>query len=145
VTIEDIVVTAIETAVAAAGSGTPLYQAEVHDTVYLRITKGYGIRIGDCTSDLAPSPGDTQLEEFNAELMLVFYARIAGAEKSDRKAARNQVRELALATAKLFVDDPTIGGAVRDCNLGKLKRGYDSLTDADSYAVANLPLVVNQT
>ena len=144
-TIEDAIFEFIEAAVAAAQEGEPLFKAEVHDTVYQRIKQDYGVRVGDCESDLAPAPGAAEVQEFDTELTLIFYARVAGADKSNRKAARNQVRELALAVAKLIFDDPSIGGQVFDCLPGKLRRGYDSITDADEYAVANLPLRINQT
>ena len=142
--IEDAIDEFIEEAINAAQAGDPLHGADLHDTVYLKITKDYGVRIGDCESSISLLPGGGA-EEFDADVTLVFYSRVIGQDKSQRKAARNQARSLALAVASLFLIDPSMGGRVRDCILGRLKRGYDSLADADSYAVGNLPLTVNFT
>jgi hypothetical protein len=144
-TIEDAVFTVIKTAIESSEEGSPLFGVEIHDTVYEPITADAGIRIGDCQSDLAPTRGFTEITEFDAALTVVFYARIAGMDKSDRQAARNQVRNLVMATAKLFFEDPTLGGNARDCIVGRLKRGYDAIKDGEPYAVGNLPLVVNYT
>jgi hypothetical protein len=142
---EDAIVEMLEAAVAAAAQGTPLYQAEVQDTVYQQIEQDYGVRVGDCASQVAPSAGGEEMEEFDAQLTLVAYSRIAGTDKTDRKAARNDARALALAVAKLFFDDNTIGGNVRDARVMKMRRGYDSITGGETYAVANLDLLINET
>jgi hypothetical protein len=145
VTPEDAIDEMITAAVAAAAEGETLHEAEVQDTVYETMKRDRGIRIGDCESDVAPSPGGEAMEEFDAQLVLVCYSRIVGTDKTQRKAARDDARTLALATAKLFIDDPSIGGHVRDSRVVKMRRGYDSLTSADVYAVANLALVINET
>lgn len=144
-TIEDSVYDYIEAARDAAIEGDALYQAELHDTVYQTIQQDYGVRIGDCESQPSPLPGGLAMEEFDADLVVVCFARVAGPDKTDRRAARNQARGLMLAVAKLFYDDLSMGGRVRDALVGRCKRGWDSSTEDDEYAVVNIPLIVNRT
>lgn len=142
-TIEDSTHDFIAEAVGAAEEGSAFFDAELHDTVYTSMGE-YGVRIGDCESDVAPLPGDEGMEEFDAELSLYCFARIAGEEKADRKAARNKARGLMLAVAGLFFDDTTMGGRVRDVLVRRCVRGYTD-QGADVFAVAVVPLVVNGT
>jgi hypothetical protein len=145
VTIEDAIFEYVDAAVTAAQEGSALYLAELHGTVYESMTKDYGIRIGDCESDLAPLAGGEAMEEFDALVTIVIFWRVVGADKSARRPARDNARALALATAKLFFDDPTMGGRVRDSLVGTCVRGYDSIEGADEYAVVNMPLLVNMS
>lgn len=142
---EDAIAEMFAAAVEAADEGTTLYKAEVQDTVYQAIKTDRGVRVGDCVSDVAPSFGGETVEEFDARVPLVCYSRVVGTDKTNRKAARDDARALALAVAKLFFDDPTIGGSVRDSRVLKMVRGFDSLAGADVYAVANLDLIINET
>ena len=144
-TIEDAVHEVLATAIGTAAEGDPLYKAELHDTVYQTITQDYGVRVGDCESDLAPLAGGEEMGEFDAMLTIVCFARVEGADKTERKAARAKARSLMLAIAKILFNDPTLNGQVRDARVLRAKRGFDSITDADDYAVANLPLIVNET
>jgi hypothetical protein len=143
VTIEDRTAEFLQEGVTAALEGNSLVGAEVNDTVYTEIGD-YGYRIGDCVSDVAPLPGGEGMEEFDARLTLVCFARVAGADQRDRKAARTKARELMLAACKLFFDDTTMGDRVRDVLVGRCRRGFDVEGDI-VYAVANVPLVVNGT
>lgn len=142
-TIEDATHEFISEAVEAAAEGSPLFGAELHDTVYTSIQE-YGVRIGDCESDVAPLPGGEGMEEFDAELALYCFARIAGEEKSDRKAARNKARGLMLAVAGLFFGNTTMGGRVSDVLVRRCVRGYTD-QGGDVFALAIVPLVVNGT
>ena len=144
-TIEDAVFDYLGAAISAAPNGTALYQAELHGTVYEKIKKNFGVRVGDCESDVAPLAGGGAAEEFDASLIVVIFARVEGADKSARRPARNKAREMMLAVAKLFQDDPSMGGRVRDSLVGRCARGFDSLTNADEYAVVNMPLLVNMS
>jgi hypothetical protein len=143
VTIEDAIEDVLQGAVDAAVEGDLLYGAEVRDD-YQTITKDYGYIIGECTSDVAPLPGG-DMGEFDALLVLVAFARVAGADKTERKAARRTARALMLRAAKLFGLDPMMGGEVRDSRILRCRRGFDSISSADVYAVAHIPLVVNET
>jgi len=145
VTIEDAVHEFIQEAIDAAGEGDVLFEAENQDTVYLSITKDFGVRLGDCSSDAAPLPGGAEMAEFDAFLPLCFFARIEGTDKTDRKAARNKARALWFAVAMRIHNDRTLGGRVRDTIMRRAVTGYDSMAEGDFYAVVNLPLIVNST
>lgn len=142
-TIEDATLTLIQDAVDAAEEGDVLFEAEVRDD-YQTITKDYGVIIGDCTSDVAPLAGGA-MAEFDALLIVVCFARVVGSDKTERAGARNKARALMLAVAGLFTNDPMMGGEVRDSRVLRCRRGFDSITSADVYAVAHVPLVVNET
>jgi hypothetical protein len=143
VTIEDAAEDFIQAAVDAAEEGNVLFQAEVKDD-YQTITKDYGVIVGDCTSDVAPLAGGA-MGEFDALLIMVCFARVVGSDKTERKAARNKARELMLAVAGLFTNDPMMNGQVRDSRVLRCRRGFDSITSADVYAVAHVPVVINET
>jgi hypothetical protein len=134
----------IEEAVVASAVGDRLNGIELHETVYQTIKKDTGVRVGDCESSLAPTPGAEEVEEFDGLLNLVCFARVTGEDKTRRMAARDNALELAKAVSKLFLDDPSMGGRVRDSRVLRVLRGYDS-TGAQPYAVCNLEIVVNET
>lgn len=142
-TIEDAALEFIQAAVAGAANDSPLYGAEVKDD-YQTIEKDFGVIIGDCTSDVAPKPGGA-MAEFDALLIVVCFARVVGSDKTERRDARNKARALMLAVAGLFNNDPMMNGQVRDSRVLRCRRGFDSITSADVYAVAHVPLIVNET
>jgi hypothetical protein len=135
----------LKDAVEAAEDGDALKGAALHDTVYGDISADdYGIRVGDCESQCAPLPGDDGMEEFDARLTVVVFARVAGGEVADRKAARAKARALWLRAAQLFWDDTTMGDRVRDVLVQRAGRGFD-VEAGVVYAVVNMPLLVNGT
>ncbi|HEX8500800.1 MAG TPA: hypothetical protein VF659_09425 [Pyrinomonadaceae bacterium] len=142
-TVEDATHEFIAEAVVAAEEGSALFGIELHDTLYTS-KQERGVQIGDCESDVAPLPGGEGMQEFDAELSLFCFARIAGEDKSDRKAARNKARELMLAVAALFFDNTTMGGRVNDVLVRRCVRGYTD-QGGDVFALAIVPLVVNGT
>jgi hypothetical protein len=131
-------------AIAEAVNGHELYGAELHETVYQTIKKDYGVRVGDCQSSLAPLPGGEAVEEFDGLLTLVCYGRVVGPDKTDRMQAREKALAIAKALSKLFLDDPSMGGRVRDARVLRALRGYESV-GSQPYAVCNLQLIVNET
>lgn len=146
IAIEDEVFDFLEEKIAEAGEGDELFEAELHDHLYSKISAqpGYGIRVGDCESVLAPNPGSTEMEEFDADLTLVVFARVTGAERAKRKEARTKVLLLSKAVAMLFVEDPTLGGRVNDGRVMRCLRGWDNISGVP-YAVVNMPLLVNDS
>jgi hypothetical protein len=84
------------------------------------------------------------MEEFDALLTIVCYARVAGQDKTERTAARDQAIEIAKAVAALFLSDPSMGGRVRDSRVLRAARGFESV-GSQPYAVCNLQLIVNAT
>jgi hypothetical protein len=141
---EDLVFDFIEENANAAIAGEPLFEAELHDTLYRPIKKRYGIRVGDGDSELSPTPGGEELAEFNGVVPIVIYSAVTGPDRSDRKDARAKMMDVAKAVAKLFLDDPTMGGRVTDSRVKSCPRGWDSYNDIP-YSVANMVLLVNET
>jgi len=142
--IEDHAYDFLKERIAAAVSGDAGYGAELHDTVYRRIEKTFGIRIGDADSDLEPNPGATEMEEFDGHMPLVIFSLVEGSDRSDRKAARSRMIALAKWVGKQFIDDPTMGGRVNDSRIKRWPRGWDSI-ESKPYSVANARLLVNET
>ncbi len=142
--IEDHAHDFVEGALEAAVDGDPLHEAELHDTLYRRITKPFGIRIGDGESSLTPSSGAEEILEHDGEVPIVIYSRVEGPDRRDRKAARSRMLDVAKAVAKLFLNDPTMGGRVNDSRVTKCLRGWDEF-ETIPYSVANMSLLVNET
>lgn len=142
--IEDDVFDFLEEGAAAAVEGEPLFGAELHDTVYRPITKPYGVRVGDCDSDLTPSVEAEEVLEFDVDLSIIIYSLVEGPDRRDRKAARARMVKLKKAVAKRFFDDPSMGGRVADSRIAKSQHGWDQW-DSKPYAVGNLVLLVNET
>ncbi len=142
--IEDLVYDFLKETIDAAQSGEPLFGAELHDTVFRRIEKEYCIRVGDAESDLAPSPGADEELEFDGVVPLVILSVVSGPNRSDRKAARTRMIKLSKALAKLFHDDPTMGGRVNDSRVTRWPRGWDSI-ESKPYSISNAVLLVNET
>jgi hypothetical protein len=142
--IEDHVYDFIAEAIDAAEPGDAFFEAELHDTVYRRIEKEFGVRVGDGESELAPSPGDAEILEFDGTVPLVVFSLVTGADRSDRKAARARMLRVAKAVAKLFLEDPTMSNRVNDSRVTRCPRGWDSI-ESKPYSVANLHLLVNET
>jgi len=144
-TVEQALYDFLNEAITTAAPATPLHQVELHDTFYRKLTKEVGVRIGDCEAEMAPLPGGEEIEEFNARIVIVCYARIAGTDKSNRAAARDRVTAMARQIALLLYLDPRMNQTVNDSRILAVRRGYDSITDADHYAVANLDVIINET
>lgn len=135
----------IKDAIDAAEEGDVLFGAILHDTVYGDISEAaFGVRIGDCDADCAPLPEGEGMEEFDARLWIVVFARVEGIETSDRATARLKARALWLRVAGLFFDDTTMGGRVRDVLVKRGRRGFDD-EGGNLFAVVNIPLLVNGT
>jgi hypothetical protein len=134
----------LEEAVAGAAQGTALAGAELHDTTYEVIKTDYGVRIGDCVSEFAPLPGGDLVDEFDGLVTLICFARVVGPDKTHRHAAREKSLDISKAVAKLFLDDPSMNGRVRDSRVLWAARGYDSI-GAEPYAVCRLQMIVNET
>jgi hypothetical protein len=131
----------LQGAIAAAAVGDAFHQVELHDTFHQVITQDRGLRIGDGRSELAPKPDGT-LGEYDADLELVCFARVAGSDKTERLAARDAVMDLAAATVKRMFDDPTLGGRICDLLVGAIVREFASI-NGQPLALARIPLMIN--
>ncbi len=142
-TIEDVVEEFLQGAVAAAVDGDVLFGAEVKDE-WSEIEADFGFIVGDCTASPAFAPGAV-MSEFDAVLIVVAFARVVGQDKSVRKPARQKARALYLKAAEIFGLDPQMNTSVRDSRIRRCRRGFDSISSADTYAVVHMPLIVNET
>ncbi|MEO6392517.1 MAG: hypothetical protein ABIP75_11740 [Pyrinomonadaceae bacterium] len=131
----------LQDTIGAAAAEDPLHDVELHDSLHQVIKRQRGLRIGECRSLLAPRP-DNSLDEFDARLTVIGFARVAGADKTERLAARDAVIELAAAVIRKFLDDPTLGGRVCDLLAGQVDREFASI-NGEPFALARVPLVIN--
>lgn len=125
---------------------SPLFNLEVHDHVFRKIKTEAGIRVGTASGELSPFEAETGWGEYNVELPLVIYCRITGTQKDDdnRTLASRKTADIAKAIAALFWDNASCDAAFRDTRIRNFVRGFDSLTQSDHFAVANLTLYVNE-
>jgi len=142
-TIEDVVEGILQDAVDAAVEGETVFGGEVKDD-WQTITKDFGYIVGDCVATPAPKPGG-EMGECDALLVVVAFARVVGQDKTERKAARRKARALYLRASKIFSDNPQMGGLMRDSRILRCRRGFDSISSADVYAVVHMPLICNET
>jgi hypothetical protein len=129
---------------AVADEDDLLFELEILDSPYATITKDFGVQVDDANSDLAPTPGGDDLEEFDADLILVVYSRVDGPDYSDRKAARTRAIALGKRLGQLFLTDPTMNSRVQDSRVLRCSRGWVNIKSVP-YAIVNVPLIVNET
>lgn len=130
----------LQTAIEGAADTDALFGAELHDTVYQQIENDFGVRISTPESSLAPQ--SSGIEDNDALVTLVIFARIQGADKTDRLNALDVCDAVTKAVAKTFYDDLSMGGRVCDCDVLRAVTDFDSI-GSDVFAVSNLPIVVN--
>ena len=117
-------------ALAGASAGTvALVGLEVNETVYQLIKTDRGVRVGDGESQLAPVPGGERVDEFDCFLSVICFARVTGADKTDRVAAREDAIDIGRAVSLVFLADPSMNGRVRDSRVLRARRGFDSTRD----------------
>lgn len=142
--IETAIYNVLKQAIEDAPETAALHGAELHDTLYARVSKPYGVRIGDVGAALAPMRGGTEVGEFDAALPLQCFARVQGDTVTARVTARDKARSLAHAVAKIFFDDPMLQGQVRDARALEVVNGWAQV-QATPHAVAVLTVLVNET
>lgn len=140
--IEDLTYEFLQMAIGAATEGDILFGLELHDTVYKKIETTAGVRIGDGDSEVSVD-GQDEPKEYNGRLTLVFFALIEKASRTERAAARTKVFDISMAVAKLFLDDPKMGGEVCGARPLRCYRGFDRI-EGKPYAVANMDMVFNE-
>ena len=130
-------------AIEAAEEDTPLFAAELHATLYDRISKPFGVRIGDGSFDLAPGPGG-EIAEFDVLATVQIFARADSETPAVITAAREKVRDLVIAVAQVLFDDVTLGGAVNDSRILGGQRGWANVQSV-RHAVAELHLIADES
>lgn len=143
--IEDLIFDFVSAAVEAAAEDTAIFGAEVHETIYGKITKVKVIQIGPCESSPAPNHDASETEEFDGDPVLVFLRQVGDRNvPTNYRDARRAVLAMMKQVAKLVTDDATLGGRVIDCLPGRMVRGFTTL-DSQPFALGNLTLRVNET
>jgi len=122
----------------------PLFGAQLLDSPFAKIESEYGIQVDDGDSDFAPTPGATDIEEFDGNVTLIIFRLVTGADRSQRAEARGQAIALAKAAAMLFIDDPTMGDRVNDARVLRCSRGWANIKSSH-YSIMNVPLLVNDS
>lgn len=141
--VEDLTFDFLEESFAAAPDGSILKELELHDTLFKPIEQDAGVRISDAESDFSINAQD-EMQEYDALLTLVCFARIEGADKTERRAARRQAFQISKAVARLFFDDEEMNGRVCRTRILPAVRGFDSI-NSKPYAVVNMPIVFNES
>lgn len=143
--VEDLAFDFLTEKIAAAAAGDTLFEQALHDTVFKNIDKETisGIRIGDAESSFAPNYLN-EMQEFDAVLILVCFARIEGKDKTERRAARRKAFQITKAVAKVFKDDPHMNQRVCDSRVLTVIRGWE-LFNGHPYAVVNMPIIFNES
>ncbi len=134
----------INTAVIASDSSTAMHGSEVDEATFALVESQFGIRIGDSHYHLAPNPGNADMGEFDAIVDVIIFARVQE-NYFDRAAARDKVKAIVKELALLFVNDSSIGGAVRDSRFLDASVGWDTNKGGVPYCVASMPFIYNET
>jgi hypothetical protein len=144
-TVEKILHTFIQGLVGAAAPGAAIAGSQLTETVYGGVTQEKCIQIGPCRPKLAPSPGAEALEEFDADVVVVFLRKVADPRDD---AAYAEAREEAVAMGQevglAIFNNNDLSGAVRDAMPDSLPRDFTKIAQ-EPYAVANLVVGVNVT
>jgi len=134
---------ALAAAIESAVAGEPLFEVELMATVYAVPLKPRAIRIGDTNADLAPGPGGS-VEELDVLGKVEILSQVTDDTPEAYISAREDVRAMEIATAQVFIDDPTMAGAVNDSRILGGTRGWGNLKGS-RHAVAELYVIANQT
>ncbi|MBX7170149.1 MAG: hypothetical protein K1X72_04275 [Pyrinomonadaceae bacterium] len=128
----------------AATPDSPIYQAALLDTIHREIRDNQlnGIAIGDVTSTFAPY-GDS-VKEFDGFTLLVCFAKVIGSDKTNRQPAVQKVFEIQQEVIRLLFKFPSLNN--RNCDVHILRSARTAQGfDAEDYAVANIPVVVDES
>jgi hypothetical protein len=125
----------------AALPESPLFDLELHDTIYQSITRDRGLRISESVGDFSPGP-ENEEKEYDVLVILACWSRVDGQTTKDRQPALVDVYQIQKAVYGLIRNQSTLGGRVCDSLLRKGSRGYEDLS-GKAYAVANIPVIIN--
>lgn len=129
---------------ADALTGNPLDGAEVDEATFADVTAAFGVRIGDSHYRLAPNSGQTDMTEFDAIVDVIIFAVVSNGI-FNKAQARDKVKAIVRELALLFVNDPSIGGIVRESRFLDAAVGWDSNKTGTNYCIASMPFIYNET
>lgn len=130
----------LDETVQAARPGDVLFDAEVHDTTYQKITKPFGIRVSDASGEMSPTSDGVR--EYNVSTVIVCFAKVEGKDKKARVEALTKAWQIQKAVYALLFTNPSLGDRVCDIMPGDGARDYDIL-NGNPYAVAIIPVTIN--
>lgn len=120
----------------------PLYQAQVADSAFEKMTEDRGIVVSNAEWSFAPQSASIAMQD--ALVIIGFWVRIAGTDESSRADERNTCYLMARSVAAAIYDDISLGSRVCDCLLSRAVDGTKSI-GSETYAVINLPITLNPT
>jgi hypothetical protein len=145
VTVEKILYDFGKGLIDTAPAEAKLNGAQITETVYGAVTKDKCVQIGPCRPRVAPSPGAEALEEFDADIVVVFLKKVLGTRAdADYAAAREDAVAMAQEFGLAIFNNNDLSGAVRDALPDSLPRDFTKIAN-EPYAVANLVVGVNVT
>ncbi len=120
-----------------------LKDAQILDSKFQAIEEDKGIVVSNSEWDFAPQQGGTAAL-FDALMILGFFVRIPSADTTERREQRDYVYQMAQLIATKMLDDESLGGRICDLLLLRAVDGMKS-EDSESYAIINLPIILNPT
>ena len=131
--------------IAAAAINTPLQGVLLRFTPFeITDEDDAGIHLSNVVSDPRLKSGGLA-EEYDARLVIVTYARIAGPERDERQAGYEKSNAMMRAVAAAIINDEGLGGRTCNARVGKQVDDFESLAADQIHAVNNLYVVLNST
>jgi hypothetical protein len=125
----------------AAVPESPLFDLELHDTVWQNILTDRGVRLSESVGDFSPGPENVE-KEYDVLVIITCYSRVTGQQQTDRQPALIDVFQIQKEIYSLLRLNSTLGDRVCDLVLRRGSRGYDNL-NGQPFAVANIPVFIN--
>ena len=127
---------------AAQNGGGPLDGVAIDHTPYQPFFGDNGISILLHKAEIASTAGADDVEEKNGSLPIICFARVVGADKTNRFAARDKADAIYKAVATLLYSDPTLGGYCVFSRPMKSEGGWDE-EQGQAYMVVTFELRFN--
>lgn len=132
----------LKSLVESAPSDSVLSDVDVQDSNAQEMTKTNGIYVSHAEWQSAPTQEGRK--EFDAFLIIAIYSRVRGADKSERLESRDRAFQISEAISEALDADMTLGERFCDNQRFRVYSG-NTAVKSDSYAVINLPIVLNPT
>ena len=132
----------LKSLVESAPEESVLSGVDVQDSNAQEMTKNSGIYVSYAEWQSMPTEEGRKI--YDAFLIIAIYSRIRGTDKSERLTSRDKAFQISEAISTALDADMTLGE--RFCDHQKF-RSYsgNAPVKSDSYAVINLPIVLNPT
>lgn len=132
--------------VAEAADDSPLKNAAVLDSAHQEIPMNAevvkGFVVSNSEWDFAPEVDETGV--CDSLIIIGSYYRISGLDTTNRAESRDKNFQMMKAAADKIFADQTLGGKVCDSLILRATDG-DKSTNSDTFAIINLPIILNPT